>query len=183
MERDHLLDLNIKMKSGNGIQYPHRTLFESVCVKTLLHRNEDESEQSGFPTYTPMLFSMDLHRLHLGFPPHYDNQHRWPFTSRSPCLVTHPDSYIPSHFMAFSDITVLGRDWPRRQSSYPSHHIHQYKDEMGPPITLLHIHNKLSWLFRPEWIDGLLQHTWQVKSVMDLFPSYSLCLIDFIHVL
>ncbi len=29
----------------------------------------------------------DLHRLHLGFPPHCDSQHRWPFTSRSPCLV------------------------------------------------------------------------------------------------
>ncbi len=29
----------------------------------------------------------DLHRLHLGFHPHCDSQHRWPLTSRSPCLV------------------------------------------------------------------------------------------------
>ncbi len=162
------------MKSGNGIEYPHWTLFEYVCGKTWLHRNEDEVGHLHFRairfsySYTPVVFNEDLHRHHLGLPPHYDNQHRWPFTPRSPCLVTHPDSYIPSHFMAISmisDITVLGWDWPRRQLSYPSHPIHQYKDETRPPNTLLHIHNKLSWLSRPEWIDGPSQHSWQVKSV------------------
>ncbi len=31
-------------------------------------------------------FAQSNEDLHLGFPPHCDSQHRWPFTSRSPCL-------------------------------------------------------------------------------------------------
>ncbi len=66
----------------------HWTLFESVCGKTWLHKKEDELGHIHVRAdrFSYSHTSEDLHRLHLGFPPHCDSQYRWPVTCKSPCL-------------------------------------------------------------------------------------------------
>ena len=78
-----------------------------MCGKTWLQRNEDEL---GHIHVRAVRFSNeDLHQLHLGFPPHCDRQHRWPFTSRSPCLA---------FFYTLNSVTESGHV-KYKKSTYP----------------------------------------------------------------
>ncbi len=70
--------------------YPLNTIWK--CVRENLIAEKWRWIRS-YPCQSSQVF------LHLGFPPHCDSQHRWPFTSRSPCLEYPPRNLGWSHHL------------------------------------------------------------------------------------